>query len=178
MATPLVLSVAGLDAFKDKAIGDICPLGYADGNHCAHFVGHTLKLNPSVKIGATCDALLPHPTKFPNAGSCVRAHELFNFCTDLNVAKESGCLIFITKGTNIAADGTMGNIPQKHVGIYFQGEVWNYSNDAGKVLREKVADFKARIDTAYHGHTVAKFTEIPSAAVFLSPSQILALAKP
>jgi len=178
MGTPLVMNATSLDAFKDKVIKDICPLGFTTGNHCAHFVGHVLKLNSSTKTGLTCDQMLPHPTKFPNAGSCIRANELFNACKVINAAKESGCLIYITLASNIDADGKMGNIPQKHVGIYFQGEVWNYSNDAGKVLREKVADFKTRVDTAYHGHTIAKFTEIPALAVFLSPAQIQALAKP
>ena len=181
MATPLVLTAQGLDTFKDKLIKDVCPLGFIDPaeNHCAHFAGHVLKLNSTVKIGLTCDKMISKPTKFPAAGACLRVHELFNACDDLSVRNESGCLIYVTKATNISPkDGTMGNIRQKHVGIYFQGNVWDYSNDAGKVLSEKVDAFITRIDKAYGGHTVARFTVIPDGADFLTLAQVQALAKP
>lgn len=72
----------------------------------------------------------------------------------------------------------MGNIPQTDVGIDFQGNVWDYSNDAGKVLSEKVDAFIARIDKAYGSHTAARFPVIPDGADFLTLAQVQALAKP
>jgi hypothetical protein len=73
--------------------------------------------------------------------------------------------------------GLMGQDSHKHVGIYLGGDVWNDSNQAGQVLREQRADFIARIDKAYSGCTVVKYTFIPHGADFLSPLQVQDLAK-
>jgi hypothetical protein len=172
--TPVVFTSAALDQFKDKTIKDICPLKYYDGNHCAHFVGHVLKINASVLSITTCADVLASNTKYPDAAACIRAHELFNNCADLIQPNESGCFIFITLASNIGKDGTMGNIPDKHVGIYYQKNVWNYSNMAGKVLSEPVADFIKRVDGVYKGHTVVKYTSLPSNITFLSLAAIKA----
>jgi hypothetical protein len=172
-----VISAAGLDTFTGKPISQICPLMFHDSkqNHCAHFVGHVLRLKDGV--GLTCAGMTSKGTKYPGAGACLRVNELFNVCEDLAVPADRGCLIYITNLTNFLKGGLMGQSPHKHVGIYFGGDVWNYSNQAGQVKREKLADFIARMDKAYSGHTVVKYTVIPDSADFLSPAQVQDLAK-
>ena len=180
MATTLVANVAGLDSFKGKDMSSICPLGFDDThqNHCAHFVGHVFKLN-STLLGMTCMGMIAGSQKFRASSACIRAHELYNYCENIVVPAELGCLIFITKATNIdSTSGEMGNIPNKHVGIYFHGDVWNYSNDAGMVLREAKADFIKRVDARYNGHTVVKYTVIPDEAEFSNLVQVQALPHP
>jgi hypothetical protein len=172
-----VVNAAGLDTFKGKDMSAICPLGFDDAtqNHCAHFVCHVLKLNSS-HIGLTCEGMVSGKKKFAASGACIRVHQLFNYCENIAVPAELGCLIFITKATNVdRVSGLMGNIPDKHVGIYFHGDVWNYSNDAGMVLHETKAAFINRVDARYHGNTVVKYTVIPDEFEFLTLSQVQAL---
>jgi hypothetical protein len=174
-----VVNATGLDAYVGKPISQICPLMFHDAkqNHCAHFVGHVLRLTDGLGVGLTCAGMTSKGTKYPGAGACLRVNELFNVCQNLAVPADRGCLIYVTTLTNFLKGGLMGQSPHKHVGIYCGGDVWDYSNQAGQVKREKLADFIARMDKAYGGHTVGKYTVIPDGADFLSPAQVQDLAK-
>jgi hypothetical protein len=71
----------------------------------------------------------------------------------------------------------MGDNPHKHIGIYVAGDVWHYSNSHQEVARWDLDKWKKTLDAHYRGHTTVKFTVLPSAATFLSPAQIQALAR-
>jgi hypothetical protein len=114
--------------------------------------------------------------KAKGAGACLRVNEVFNFCEDIPVLDESGCLIYITKLANMA-NGSMGEMSQKHIGIYFNKEVWHYSNTHHQVMRWTKDDWVSKLDAHYGKHTVVKYTVIPDGANFLTFSQVLALAK-
>ena len=178
----VILNAPGLDAFVGKWIGDICPVGYDDDafNHCAHFVSHVLKLNDDTGLGPTCATTsLERKQKYKGkgVGACLRVNEIFNACDDLVLPDAKGCLVFITKLTNIKNDGTMGDNPRKHIGIYFGGNVWHYSNTHQEVARWDFDQWKKTLDAHYGGHTTVKFTRLPTGASFLSPAQIQALAR-
>jgi hypothetical protein len=181
MVSYVLITAAGLDTFKGNDIGSICPCGFDDDdqNHCAHFVSHVLKLNDDLHIGLTCAGMSNQGKKLKSkgAGACLRVNEVFNHCADIPVADESGCLIYITKLANIKKTGEMGDMPKKHIGIYFGGNVWHYSNTDQEVECWTKADWVSKLDQHYGRHTVVKFTEIPDGATLLNLTQVLALAK-
>ncbi len=175
MGSVLSISTAAMDAFVGKSIEDICPLHYGKvhdiENHCAHFVGHVLKLNSSLHIGYTCAGMASGGDKHPAAGACIRVHEIFNACNKLEKPAESGCLAYFTLKGNVGG-GHMGNIPKKHVGVYFQGNVWNYGNTLDKVRKDPVG----QLANLYGSDTITLYTKFPSGATLLTLDQIKALA--
>jgi hypothetical protein len=181
MVSYILVTEAGLDSFKGKDIGEICPCGFDDDdqNHCAHFVSHVLGLDDSLHIGLTCAQMTSKGKKLKaqRVRACLRVDEVFNFCEDIPVPDESGCLISITKLANLKKDGAMGDMPQKRIGIDFKGEVWHYSNTDQEFKRWTKADWISKLDAHYGKHTVVKFTVIPDGATFRTLTQVLALGK-
>ncbi len=175
MAVVLSLTASALDDFVGKTIEDICPLHFGkigdEHNHCAHFVSHVLKLNPTLQLGATCGDMLWHKKDSP-AAACMRVNDVYNACNDLAKADETGCLAYYTLPGNIDKDGRMGQMSQKHIGIYFQGSVWNYGNKKDAVRKDAVDDLGA----LYGTKTITRFTEFPLGATLLTLAQIQALA--
>jgi len=43
----------------------------------------------------------------------------------------------------------MQNHPRKHIGILYQGKVWNYSNTNKKVVADLLESFKTKFTSAY-----------------------------
>jgi hypothetical protein len=113
--------------------------------------------------------------KSQGAGACLRVNEVFNFCEDIPVPDESGCLIHITKLANMKKDGTMNDMSQKHIGIYFKGEVWHYSNTDQEVKRWTKDQWISKLDSHYGKHTTVRYTVIPDGASFLTFAQVVAL---
>jgi hypothetical protein len=130
-----------LSGYLGKSIGQICPNGYANGadNHCAHFVAHVL----GYRYGVTCQ-VMSHG-KLP--GVSIRVQEIFPRCPlvgawSLRPAALTTCLVFITRASNVnLATKVMSNVPRKHIGIFFEGFVWHYSNSQQKVVRQTPAQF-------------------------------------
>ena len=47
------------------------------------------------------------------------------------------CLVFITNANNVNLQTkTMVNVPRKHVGIYYNGTIWHYSNSRHQVVSQ------------------------------------------
>jgi hypothetical protein len=130
-----------LDGYLDKSIGKICPNGFASNadNHCAHFVGHVL----GYRFGVTCQ-IMSHG-QLP--GVSIRVQEIFPKCPavgawSLRPASLSSCLVFITRVANVNLAGkVMSNVPRKHIGIFFGGMIWHYSNSQHKVVKQTPAQF-------------------------------------
>jgi len=111
----------------DKSIDRICPNSFHDfsQNHCAHFVSHVADLDFSFN----CREFKGGSGQPAN----VRVHEIFANCplvgnwADAPTANGKPLLIFVTRRNNVRiSDKFMGNIPQKHVGIYADGHVFHY----------------------------------------------------
>jgi hypothetical protein len=130
-----------LAGYLGKPIGDICQNGYTSvhENHCAHFVSHVL----GYRFGATCQ-MMGNGKGDP---ATLRVHELFPRCHSAGVwslrpSSIRTCLVFITRASNVnLVNRTMANVPRKHVGIYFDGYIWHYSNSQQKVIRQMPAQF-------------------------------------
>ena len=171
------LSTALLDSFVGKSIEDMCPLNFGKKgdahNHCAHFVGHVLKLNHSVAPGLTCAGMVFGGNKHPAAGALIRVNDIFNYCEDLDEPASLGCLAYYTLKSNIGKDGMMGDMKQKHVGICFNGSVYNYGNSHDKVRKDNVGD----LDGLYGKDTIARYTVLPLGYSVLTLEEIKALAK-
>ncbi len=156
------LTLAQLESFEGKTIGDLCDKGLTDAdlNHCAHFVSHAL----GIGIGMLCGSM-NYATR--GTGASIRVNEVFNHCTergpwaDRNPASNA-CLIFVTLGSNVfGSPPIMGDHPRKHIGIHRGGSVWHYSNGQDRVIRETVEAFEQRFRSAYgqgialhHGYRV------------------------
>ncbi len=88
-------------------------------------------------------------------------------------------LIFVTRKdvVNIATK-TMQNIPQKHIGVYQNGFVYNYSNGQDKVVRDTVSDFFARFQAADPGDQGLFFGEFPNTDLELSVDLTAGVCQP
>ena len=52
------------------------------------------------------------------------------------------CLAFITNPSNVdLARKVFNNVPRKHVGIYFGGVIWHYSNNQQRVIKQTPEQF-------------------------------------
>ena len=171
----IALSMSLLDTFVGESIEDICPLHFGTKgdvqNHCAHFVGHVLKLNGSVAHGLTCAGMVSGGNKHTAAGAIIRVNDIYNICADLTEPNALGCLAYYTMPGNIGKDGMMGTMPKKHVGLCCHGFVYNYGNANDKVRKNKVGDLKA----LYGPSTITRYTALPNGATLLTLDQILAL---
>lgn len=165
-----------LDEFVGLSIEQICPLKFGsigdDHNHCAHFVGHVLKLNSSAANGLTCAGMVYAGKQNPTAGALVRVNDIFNICRDIAEPNPLGCLAYYTLPENINKDGAMGTMRQKHVGICIGGYVYNYGNKNDKVRRDKVDDL-ARL---YGKKTITLYTALPTSHTVLTLAEVKALA--
>ncbi len=143
--TERVIPVAELDGYVGQNISAICPFGFTNEahhtNHCAHFVAHLLNLS----FGTVCHR---------HTGATLRVNEIYNRCgqrggwDDLPLPLVY-CLIFATQPTNMAHGGDMMDGPNKHMGIWSDPYVYNYSTMARQVLKELVPDFQARLEGVY-----------------------------
>ena len=109
---------AALERTLGSPIEDICPNKFHShsANHCAHFVSHLAGFDFSF-----------HCREF-KGGSAepanVRVHEVFSRCPSVGTWDdrpngEEPLLVFVTRETNVVvSEKKMGNIPQKHIGIY------------------------------------------------------------
>lgn len=143
-------SNAGLEAFLDKTIDDICPDYGSVGdalNHCAHFVGHAISLR--YPGAALCSNVAGSTTPYADRanGVCIRVNEIFNRQSnrrywDASIAT-GRYLIYATIPGNLS-DGppiTMGSMSRKHIGFFVDGQVYHYSNTQDKVIKQTTAQF-------------------------------------
>lgn len=66
-------------------------------------------------------------------------------------------LIFVLSAGN-GVGGRMLNVPQKHVGIHFAGQVFNFSNGQHKVIVDpSVEAFHNKFKHAYAGNDISLF---------------------
>lgn len=144
-----------LNSYLGKNIKDICLYGFTDDakNHCAHFVSHVLNLD----FGYTC-----------KGKANLRVHEIFQRCQ--NSYEFNSCppvisgLIFVSQYRNFdAARKTMRNVPKKHIGIIYNGNIWHYSNRSSneKVIVQQMVNF---IDHYRRQKNALWFGEIPAGA--------------
>jgi len=169
------LTLSLLDSFEGKNIEEICPLGFGKKgdahNHCAHFTSHVLRLNNSAISGTTCADMVYNGKKNFAAGGIIRVNDIFNTCVDIDEPLAGGCLAYYTLQSNMQKDGYMGSAPDKHVGICYEGFVYNYGNKHDKVRKNKIGDL-AKI---YGKDTITLYTALPAGATALSLEEIKAL---
>lgn len=162
-----MITKADLESYLGKDIKDICQNDFDDPNlnHCAHFASHALKLSFSFSCAQMTGG--SHPT------ANIRVHEVFARCPRVGKWDDADTsqiqLVFVIRkdACNIAAK-TMQNIPQKHVGIFCDGFVYNYSNGNDQVVKVTVDDFYQRFQSIYAGDQGLFFGEIPGSDLLLS----------
>lgn len=153
----MAVSQQALAGYVGKGIEDICSNGFSSPsqNHCAHFVSHA----HGIQLGMLCGDMA---FKTRKTGASIRCDELYNALgrrgkwSDLAVP-ENGTLIFVLSARNVVGD-RMQNVPQKHVGIYFGGQVYNFSNGQHKVVADASVDaFHQKFKRAYAGDDISLF---------------------
>ncbi len=169
------LTLDFLDKFVGLSIEKICPLKFGktgDGhNHCAHFVGHVLKLNNANTNGFTCAGMVFAGKKHPDAGAVIRVNDIYNICIDLEAEDPLGCLAYYTVPANIDKDGFMGTMTKKHVCICLGGYVFNYGNSKDAVRKDKVGD----LAKLYGSTTITRYTKLPPSYTVQTLEDIQAL---
>lgn len=151
------VSLPSLLAYVGKPIADICSNGFSSSsqNHCAHFVSHAL----DIQIGMLCGDMAWATKK---TGASIRCDELFNGLSttgswDDKPAVDDGLLIFVLSARNVL-NGMMLNVPQKHVGIHYSGQVFNFSNGQHKVVVDpSVEAFHNKFKHSYAGSDISLF---------------------
>jgi hypothetical protein len=144
----MAITEAELIASLGKNISAICPTRFHNNshNHCAHYVSHML----GIHFGYQCDG----STSRAGAGVSVRCNEIYNRIAQRGAlgttTPQNGWLIFATSPTNMSGDQMLSG-SRKHVGIYFNGNVYNYYNDPAseQVKADTVAFFHSRLSDAY-----------------------------
>lgn len=153
---------ARLEGFLGKNINQMCPNGFHDPalNHCAHFVGHAMGLAGPYNCA--------QHTRGRKEAANIRVHETFAQCSkvgywaDADLSRPQLC--FVTRKDVVDVPRkAMGNIPQKHIGVFSGGMVYHYSNSQDKVVKQTPADFLARFEGIYAG-TQGLFFGYPSDA--------------
>lgn len=150
-------TLTDLQNYVGKSIGDICGNGFSSSsqNHCAHFVSHVLE----IQGGVLCGDMAWDTRK---TGASIRCDEVYNRLSSKGKwedrpAASDGLLIFVLSAANVVG-GIMQNVPQKHVGIYFGGQVFNYSNSQQKVVADSsVEAFHGKFKTSYAGGDISLF---------------------
>jgi hypothetical protein len=84
------------------------------------------------------------------------------------------CLIYAMRGDHVTS-GVMENISNKHIGIYFGGFVWHYSNSQRKVVSQTLSDFSSHYGS---GKTVLYYTDFPTGATAVEFATASASALP
>ena len=135
-----MLNPAALTGYLGKHISQICPNEFTSDheNHCAHFVSHVL----GYPFGVTCRVM----GKEHAAGANIRVQEVFPRCTSVGTwasrPAAAQVLAFITNASNVdLKTKVMKNVPRKHVGIFYGGFIWHYSNAQRKVVQETPEQF-------------------------------------
>ncbi|WAD28840.1 hypothetical protein OS670_21350 (plasmid) [Pseudomonadaceae bacterium T75] len=154
-----------------KSITDFCQNGFSDpdDNHCAHFVCHVLSLD----VGYSCRT----HTGGKRPSACIRVQELFSVCPQVGNwgdTPQGTCLVFVTDRANVdLADHVMRNVPKKHVGIFSDGVIYNYSNKQDIVVRQPPEAFLERFKNTYGGNQALYFGTLPPEAKVPDPEQVM-----
>lgn len=138
-------------------VSKICPFSIAKNNsenHCAHYVSHIMGYELP---GATCKNATWADKQKAAKGATIRVNDLFKSALVTGTlankpAALTECLIFVTLASNIKTVGAklvMGTHPKKHVGILFQGNVWNYGNSQNKAVADILALFQSKFSNTY-----------------------------
>ena len=158
-----------LQASVGKNISAICPNRFHDpaANHCAHFVSHMCGINFSF-----------HCVEFKGGRgerANLRVHEVFAQCPKVGKWEDADLgrtqLVFVTVKSNVnVAQKRMGNIPQKHIGVYHDGRVYHYSNGQDRVTTDTPDSFLAKFQRIYDGDQGLWFGHIPGENLVLNVS--------
>lgn len=160
-----------LDDMLGMSISDFCRNGFTDSadNHCAHFVCHVL----NVDTGYTCQ----DHKRGKHPGACLRVQELFSVCPEVGFwgnQPRGTCLVFVTDRANVNIDKhVMRNVPKKHVGIFNNGFIYNYSNIKDIVVKQTPSAFLDRFKTAYGGNQMLYFGSLPFGSKVLNIEEVV-----
>ena len=153
-----------LQQILGKHIKYFCNNDYTKNSksHCAHFVSHILGFT----FGYTCDKMVRKPIVKPGAN--IRVHEIFSKCITVGhwSGRPSGVtqyLAFATTATSVNLKSKkMPNIQNKHVGIYYQGHIYHYSNKLNRVVKvspDKFGRHYGSKTNVFYGTILQRFTK-------------------
>jgi len=148
-----------LDNIVGKRIDHFCKSSLADDhakNQCAHFVSHMLDYDLSKPASCKYRTLADKKAE-DVTGATMRVDVIFNHISKLKRHQISDyqCypagLIFATQQKNIKANGEMGTMPRKHIGILVDFSVYHYGNLDDKVKKHDLNYFMQLYSKKYGG---------------------------
>jgi len=156
-----------LTGYLGKKIDQICPFSLgkkSSENHCAHFVSHVMEYDG---FAVTCKNQTAADKQMADKGAAIRVDDIFNVVPEVGPWTErppglTSCLIFATISGNMSRSGhrpKMKDGKKKHIGIFFDGAVWHYSNTRDGVVKDQEKLFITKFKHAYitAGQTVEFF---------------------
>ena len=155
------ITLDALQAYVGKDISEICGNHFASPsyNHCAHFVSHVLE----IKSGMLCGDMA---YKSRRTGGSIRCDEIYNNLDETGPwgrrpPERDGIFIFVISARHMDHD-IMMNVPQKHVGIYHSGKVFNFSNGKHRVVVDNsVTEFHSKFKRIYTGGDISLYYGVP-----------------
>ncbi len=155
-----------LESIVGLPIENICKNKFHDHNenHCAHFVSHIIEFEKSYNCKQYKGG--------NNKGANIRVHEVFESCPLVgnigDVPSGTDYLVFVTEENNVdVPNKKMGNIPQKHIGIFSSGFIYHYSNTEEKVCKWTKTKFLDTFQKLYKGNQKLFFGLIPGSDLLL-----------
>jgi hypothetical protein len=129
-------------------------------NHCAHFVCHVMRYDCNIPGAVKCSLR----TKEDSPGVYIRVDDVFNIAPDRrdwgppDGELEQPCLVFVTVTTNVTQPKgqppILGSHGTKHVGIFTEERIWNYSNTGTRVVADDPIAFRSKFRRAYGPNVV------------------------
>lgn len=159
------LPKARLDTYVGKTIDQICDCGFGTPgdvhNHCAHFVSHVMDYT----YGTVCTAMLTANPATAGRGRTIRVNDIFNNCPTRGNWDDKPdslyyCLIFAVHSSGVQATTpiTITDQRRKHVGIYVNGDCYNYHNTTNEAVR---SDGVSRFRNLYGSGTRVLYASFP-----------------
>ncbi len=144
-----------------KSIDKICPNNFHtfSANHCAHFVSHMTDL----RFPFNCKEFKGGN----NAPGNIRVHEIFAQCPKVGTFEDRPLdrpvLVFVTRKDVVDLGcKRMANIPQKHIGVLYDGFIYHYSNSNDQVVRWPPEKFFDTFQRVYNGDQGLFYGIIPN----------------
>lgn len=102
-------------------------------------------------------------------GRNIRVQEVFAKCPDVGKFDDrptETCLVFVTKPSNVhLGSKVLDNVPKKHIGIYYNGTIWHYSNSRSRVVTqvpdEFIKHYPNQTNALFYGTFPAEATAVP-----------------
>ena len=118
-----------------------------------------------LQIGILCNLVPKRNNKEDEGRASIRVNDIYNDLDDTGLwasrpkpVGNQNLLIFVTSAKNLNSDeDVMNDNPFKHIGIFVEDKVYNYSNEHKRVVADTVDEFFTKCDNVYPQNDVTLY---------------------